>query len=120
MKMTFKKENDVELKIGDVAQLYCTQNETFIKKSDGMAPLGIVMDIYYDRVTINCGRQIINTKNFDVRHPYPLNANVCINPEGQFSTMVETSKYAESKIPSIGMVIKGPTAQCVELTLIWF
>lgn len=122
MNMTFKKEDDVKLSVGDVAQLYCTQNDTFVKKSDGTVPLGIVIhtsDLFND-VIVDCSRQTVITSNFDVRQRYPLNASVYVNSEGQFTTVAEASKYAEAQIPSIGMVIKGPTAQCGTLTLIWF
>jgi len=121
--MTMKIHPTHELKCGQIAQFTVFENKVFLQPCDGTVPIGIVVAVseqytngeWYREATIDFGRKIHITTEYDCKVSYPVNATLYVNSEGKLTPIREIFSC-----PAVAMVVTPPTALDANLTVIWF
>lgn len=100
--LNFKNRDGVTLKKGNIVQLYVENNEVFFDKSDGIAPIGIVVGTNLSGFTnVEYRRKVYITDQYEPDTILVINANLYVSKRGLLTTTRENKNN-----PCVGMVIK--------------
>ena len=113
-------KSGIILRKGEIAQLYIEDNAVVIGRSDGICPVGVVIQTWkFGRILNNpeAPSAEVEFRSFsgETDVTYPVNAMLFASKNGLLTTKRESSNN-----PSVGMVSEGPTAGSSALKFIWF